>query len=161
MNGSPAPGLQPPGLREGMRWEHWGKHRGTALILTLTGVPMASLGRLPGRRAAGRRLLTPLILFRSAAFSISAAQILKATMVLFTAMPAIPSFLHEPALTVGLYVIPLLAGLAAATAVAGPVIAGPDATRSARSSAPSSPATPSAGCVWPARAAVPRPSSSR
>ncbi len=50
-----------------------------------------------------------------------------ATMVLFTAMLFVPSFLetvqHKSAFAAGLYVIPLLVGLVAATAVAGPVIA--------------------------------------
>lgn len=50
-----------------------------------------------------------------------------ATMVLLTAMLFVPSFLetvqHKSAFAAGLYVIPLLVGLVAATAVAGPVIA--------------------------------------
>ena len=77
------------------------------------------------RRAA--EPLTPLGLFRSSIFSISAAQFLMATMVLFVAMLYVPSFLqtvqHKSAFTAGLYVIPLLAGLVAATVIAGPVIA--------------------------------------
>jgi MFS family permease len=77
------------------------------------------------RRAA--EPLTPLHLFRSPAFAISAAQFLMATMVLFVAMLYIPAFLqavqHKSAFTAGLYVIPLLVGLVVATAVAGPLIA--------------------------------------
>jgi EmrB/QacA subfamily drug resistance transporter len=71
--------------------------------------------------------LTPLHLFRSSIFDISAVQFLMATMVLFVAMLYVPSFLqtvqHKSAFEAGLYVIPLLVGLVAATAIAGPLIA--------------------------------------
>src|SRR6202012_6305237 len=71
--------------------------------------------------------LPPLPLFRSPVFTISAVQFLMATMVLFVGMLYVPAFLqavqHKSAFTSGLYVIPLLAGLVAATAVAGPLIA--------------------------------------
>ena len=66
-------------------------------------------------------------MFCSPVFSISAAQFATATMVLFTAMLHVPSYLqtvrHTSAFTAGLYVIPLLGGLIAATIIAGPVIA--------------------------------------
>jgi EmrB/QacA subfamily drug resistance transporter len=97
------------------------------LILALIGVSVASLAAYLATERRAAEPLTPLSLFRSATFAICAAQFLMATMVLFTAMLYIPSFLqtvqHKSAFTAGLYVIPLLAGLVAATAVAGPVIA--------------------------------------
>jgi hypothetical protein len=68
--------------------------------------------------------LTPLGLFRSSIFDISAVQFFLATMALFTAMLFVPSFLEtvqrKSAFAVGLYVIPLLVGLAA---IAGAIIA--------------------------------------
>jgi hypothetical protein len=73
--------------------------------------------------------LTSLGLFRSSIFSISAVQFFLATMALFTAMLFVPSFLetvqHKSAFAAGLYVIPLLVGLVAATAtaIAGAIIA--------------------------------------
>jgi Na+/melibiose symporter-like transporter len=77
------------------------------------------------RRAAAP--ITPLRLFRNSIFSICAVQFLIATMVLFVAMLYVPLFLQtvqgKPPFTAGLYVIPMLVGLVAATAVAGPVIA--------------------------------------
>jgi len=97
------------------------------VILSLIGVAGVALVAyvLVERRVA--EPMTPLYLFRSSIFVISAAQFLMATMVLFVAMLFIPSFLqavqHKSAFTAGLYVIPLLVGLVAATAVAGPVIA--------------------------------------
>ena len=97
------------------------------LILTLTGVSVASLTAYLAAERRAAEPLTPLGLFRSAIFSISAAQFGMATMVLFVAMLYVPSFLqtvrHASAFTAGLYVIPLLAGLVAATAIAGPLIA--------------------------------------
>jgi EmrB/QacA subfamily drug resistance transporter len=100
---------------------------GSPLILTLIGVSAASLaGYLAAERRAAEPL-TPLGLFRSSVFSISVVQFLLATMVLFVAMLYVPSFLqtvqHKSAFTAGLYVIPLLVGLVAATVAAGPVIA--------------------------------------
>jgi MFS family permease len=100
---------------------------GSPLILALITASLACLAAylVAERRAA--EPLTPLPLFRSPVFAISAAQFLMATMVLFVAMLYIPAFLqtvqHKSAFTAGLYVIPLLAGLVAATAVAGPLIA--------------------------------------
>jgi EmrB/QacA subfamily drug resistance transporter len=100
---------------------------GSPLILALIAVSLAALaGYLIAERRAAEPL-TPLHLFRSAVFTISAAQFLMATMVLFVAMLYIPGFLqavqHKSAFTAGLYVIPLLIGLIVATAVAGPLIA--------------------------------------
>jgi len=97
------------------------------LILSLIAVAVGGLIAyvLVERRA--REPITPVYLFRSSIFVISAAQFLMATMVLFVAMLYVPSFLqvvqHKSAFTAGLYLIPLLVGLVAATAVAGPVIA--------------------------------------
>jgi EmrB/QacA subfamily drug resistance transporter len=97
------------------------------LILALIGVSAASLAAYLAAERRAAEPLTPLNLFRSPVFSISAAQFAMATMVLFVAMLYVPSFLqtvqHKSAFTAGLYVIPLLVGLVAATAVAGPVIA--------------------------------------
>ena len=108
----------------------WGgtQHPWTSpVILALIGVAGVALAGyvLVERRVA--EPMTPLYLFRSSIFVISAAQFLMATMVLFVAMLYIPSFLqvvqHKSAFTAGLYVVPLLVGLVAATAIAGPVIA--------------------------------------
>jgi MFS family permease len=108
----------------------WGGNQhpwGSPLILALIGLSVVSLAvyLMVERRAA--EPITPLHLFRSATFSISAVQFLMSTMALFVAMLYIPSFLqtvqHKSAFISGLYVIPLLGGLVAATAVAGPVIA--------------------------------------
>jgi EmrB/QacA subfamily drug resistance transporter len=97
------------------------------LILALIAVSVLVLaGYLAAERRAAEPL-TPLHLFRSPVFAISAVQFLLATMVLFVAMLYIPGFLqavqHKSPFTAGLYVIPLLVGLVAATAVAGPLIA--------------------------------------
>jgi EmrB/QacA subfamily drug resistance transporter len=97
------------------------------IILALIAIAMLTLvGYLLAEQQAGEPL-TPLRLFRSPVFSICSAQFFMATMVLFAAMLYIPSFLeavqHKSAFTAGLYVIPLLVGLIAATAVAGPLIA--------------------------------------
>ena len=108
----------------------WGGVRyswGSPLILALLAVAVLTLAAylVVERRAAAP--LTPLPLFRAPVFAISAVQFLLATMVLFTGMLYVPAFLqavqHQSPFTAGLYVIPLLAGLVAATAVAGPLIA--------------------------------------
>ncbi|GIG93246.1 MDR family MFS transporter [Plantactinospora endophytica] len=71
--------------------------------------------------------ITPLHLFRNGVFTIASAQFLLATLALFVGMLYVPLFMqaikHHSASAAGLYVIPLLVGLIAATAVAGPVIA--------------------------------------
>jgi EmrB/QacA subfamily drug resistance transporter len=108
----------------------WGgtAHRwGSPLILALIAVSVAALAAYLAVERRAAEPLTPLPLFRSPVFAISAVQFLMATMVLFAAMLYIPAFLqsvqHKSAFTAGLYVIPLLVGLVAATAVAGPFIA--------------------------------------
>ncbi len=97
------------------------------LILVLIGVSVAGLAAYLATERRAADPLTPLGLFRSSVFSICAAQFLMATMVLFVAMLYVPSYLqtvqHRSAFAAGLYVIPLLVGLVAAIAVAGPVIA--------------------------------------
>ena len=97
------------------------------LILSLIGVSAVSLAAYLVAEWRAAEPLTPLYLFRSSIFSISAVQFLMATMVLFVAMLYVPSFLqtvqHKSAFIAGLFVIPLLVGLVAATAVAGSVIA--------------------------------------
>ncbi|ACU74144.1 major facilitator superfamily MFS_1 [Catenulispora acidiphila DSM 44928] len=100
---------------------------GSPLILGLIALAVVSLiGYLLVERRAAEPI-TPLHLFRTGVFSISSAQFLIATMVLFVAMLYTPAFLqsvqHKTAFVAGLYVIPLLVGLVVATAVAGPVIA--------------------------------------
>ncbi len=100
---------------------------GSPVIVALIAVSALALAAylLVERRAA--EPLTPLHLFRSPVFSISSAQFFMATMVLFVAMLYIPAFLqavqHKSAFVAGLYIIPLLVGLVAATGTAGPLIA--------------------------------------
>jgi EmrB/QacA subfamily drug resistance transporter len=100
---------------------------GSPLILVLIAVSAAALAAYLAVERRAAEPLTPLPLFRSPVFAISAVQFLLATMVLFAAMLYVPAFLqsvqHKSAFTAGLYVIPLLIGLVAATAVAGPFIA--------------------------------------
>jgi EmrB/QacA subfamily drug resistance transporter len=71
--------------------------------------------------------LTPLHLFRNGVFTIASAQFLLSTLVLFVGMLYVPLFMqtvqHHSAFVAGLYDIPLLVGLIAATATAGPIIA--------------------------------------
>jgi EmrB/QacA subfamily drug resistance transporter len=97
------------------------------LILALIATAAVALGGYLRAERRAAEPLTPLPLFRSPVFTISAVQFLTATMVLFVAMLYVPAFLqavqHKSAFTAGLYVIPLLAGLVAATGVAGPLIA--------------------------------------
>jgi EmrB/QacA subfamily drug resistance transporter len=108
----------------------WGGTRyawGSPAIIALALVVAAALAAYLAveRRAAAP--ITPLRLFRNSVFDISAVQFLLATMVLFVAMLYVPLFLQtvqgKSPFTAGLYVIPMLVGLVAATAVAGPVIA--------------------------------------
>jgi EmrB/QacA subfamily drug resistance transporter len=97
------------------------------LILALIATAAVALGGYLRAERRAAEPLTPLPLFRSPVFTISAVQFLMATMVLFVGMLYVPAFLqavqHKSAFTAGLYVIPLLAGLVAATGVAGPLIA--------------------------------------
>ena len=94
------------------------------LALIVTGVAALAAYLAVERRAA--EPITPLGLFRNSVFSIASAQFLLATMVLFVAMLYVPLFLqtvqHRSAFTAGLFDIPLLVGLVAATALAGPRI---------------------------------------
>ncbi|MFC0554332.1 MDR family MFS transporter [Planotetraspora thailandica] len=107
----------------------WGGTRyawGSPVVVGLIAVSVATLAfyLVVERRAA--EPITPLHLFRSGIFTIASAQFLIATLVLFVAMLYVPLFLqtvqHRTAFTSGLFVIPMLAGLVAATAVAGPLI---------------------------------------
>lgn len=99
----------------------------TTPVLALIAVAVVSLVGyvLTERRAA--EPITPLPMFRNGVFVISAVQFFLSTLVLFVAMLYVPLFLqtvrHASAFTAGLYVIPLLVGLVAATAVAEPLIA--------------------------------------
>ena len=108
----------------------WGGTRygwGSPAIIALALVVVVALAAYLAveRRAAAP--ITPLRLFRNSVFSISAVQFLLATMVLFVAMLYVPLFLQtvqgKSPFAAGLYIIPMLVGLVAATAVAGPVIA--------------------------------------
>jgi EmrB/QacA subfamily drug resistance transporter len=100
---------------------------GSVQIVGLVVVAITSLGAyvLVERRAA--EPITPLHLFRIPTFSISAAQFLLATLVLFVAMLYAPMFLQQvqgySAFRAGLFTIPLLVGLVLATMIAGPAIA--------------------------------------
>jgi EmrB/QacA subfamily drug resistance transporter len=98
-------------------------------------IPIISLGAvsllglfaylLVERRAA--EPITPLHLFRSSIFSICSALFFLSTLVLFVAMLYVPAFMqavhHYTAFKSGLFLIPLLIGLIAATAVSGNQIA--------------------------------------
>jgi EmrB/QacA subfamily drug resistance transporter len=94
------------------------------LALLVTGVAALAAYLAVERRAA--EPITPLHLFRNSIFTIASAQFLLATMVLFVAMLYVPLFeqtvQHRSAFTAGLFDIPLLVGLVAATALAGPQI---------------------------------------
>jgi EmrB/QacA subfamily drug resistance transporter len=94
------------------------------LALLVTGVAALAAYLAVERRAA--EPITPLHLFRNSVFTIASAQFLLATMVLFVAMLYVPLFeqavQHRPAFAAGLFDIPLLVGLVAATALAGPQI---------------------------------------
>jgi EmrB/QacA subfamily drug resistance transporter len=94
------------------------------LVLVVIGATALVAYLAVERRAA--EPITPLHLFRNSVFSIASAQFLLATMVLFVAMLYVPLFeqlvQHRSAFTAGLFDIPLLVGLVAATALAGPRI---------------------------------------
>ncbi len=107
----------------------WGGDRygwGSGVILGLLAAALVTLAGylLVERRAA--EPITPLHLFRSSVFSISSALFFLSTVVLFAAMLYVPLFMedvhHESAFRAGLFLIPLLVGLIAATAVSGGVV---------------------------------------
>jgi EmrB/QacA subfamily drug resistance transporter len=108
----------------------WGGHDrpwdSTSILVLIATAVMTLTGYVIRERKAAEPI-TPPHLFRSSVFDIASAQFLIATLVLFVAMLYVPAFLqtvqHKSAFVAGLYVIPLLLGLVAATAVAGPVIA--------------------------------------
>jgi EmrB/QacA subfamily drug resistance transporter len=113
-----------------MLFTSWGGNErpwSSAPILGLIALSVVALAAylLVERRAA--EPITPLHLFRSGVFDLASLQFLIATMVLFVAMLYVPLFLqtvqHRTAFVAGLFVIPMLAGPVAATAVAGPLIA--------------------------------------
>jgi EmrB/QacA subfamily drug resistance transporter len=97
----------------------------TILALIVGGIALLFAYLVTEHRSA--EPITPLHLFRNGIFSISGAQFLLATLVLFVGTLYVPLFMqtvgHHSAFVAGLYDIPLLVGLIAATAVAGPVIA--------------------------------------
>ncbi|MFC5720581.1 MFS transporter [Streptomyces gamaensis] len=107
----------------------WGGHDhpwASPVILGLAALAAASLTVyiVVERRAVDP--ITPLHLFRSANFSLAAAQFLLASLVLIAAMLYVPMFLQnvqrKSAFAAGLYVIPLLLGLVAAAALSGLLI---------------------------------------
>ncbi|MEU7166558.1 MDR family MFS transporter [Streptomyces morookaense] len=108
----------------------WGGHEyawASPVIIGLAALGAAALALhlVVEHRAA--EPMTPLHLFRSAAFSLAAAQFLLASLVLFAGMLYVPMFLqtvqHKSAFAAGLFIVPLLLGLVAAAALSGPVIA--------------------------------------
>ncbi len=107
----------------------WGGTRYGWTSLPVIGLLVTGVAALAAYLAVERRAaepITPLHLFRNSIFTIASAQFLLATMVLFVAMLYVPLFeqtvQHRSAFTAGLFDIPLLVGLVAATALAGPQI---------------------------------------
>jgi len=99
----------------------------SAPVLALIAVAAVALAAYLAVERRAAEPVAPLHLFRNSVFTISSAQFLLVTMVLFVAMLYVPEFLqavqHRPAFTAGLFDIPLLVGLVLATALAGPQIA--------------------------------------
>jgi EmrB/QacA subfamily drug resistance transporter len=99
----------------------------SAPVLALVAVSVAALGAYLVTEHRAAEPITPLHLFRNSIFTISSAQFLLVTMVLFVALLYVPEFLqavqHRSAFAAGLFDIPLLVGLVLATALAGPRIA--------------------------------------
>jgi EmrB/QacA subfamily drug resistance transporter len=95
-------------------------------VLGLVAIGVAALAAYLAVERRAAEPITPLRLFRNSIFTIASAQFLLATMVLFVAMLYMPLFeqtvQHRSAFTAGLFDIPLLVGLVAATALAGPQI---------------------------------------
>jgi EmrB/QacA subfamily drug resistance transporter len=98
----------------------------SAPVLGLLVIGVAALAAYLAVERRAAEPITPLPLFRNSIFTIASAQFLLATMVLFVAMLYVPLFeqtvQHRSAFTAGLFDIPLLVGLVAATALAGPQI---------------------------------------
>ncbi|AWS42830.1 MDR family MFS transporter [Streptosporangium sp. 'caverna'] len=96
------------------------------LILILIGVSVAGLLAYILVEGRAAEPITPLGLFRSNIFTISSIQFGFASLVLFVAMLYVPLFLQTvqgySAFAAGLFLIPMLLGLVAATAIAGPFI---------------------------------------
>jgi len=99
---------------------------GSGQILSLLAVAIVGLIAflLIERRAA--EPITPLRMFRSSIFSICSALFFLSTIVLFAAMLYVPLLMqdvhHYSAFKSGLFLIPLLVGLIAATAISGQLI---------------------------------------
>jgi len=98
----------------------------SAPVLALVVIGMVALAAYLAVERRAAEPITPLHLFCNSVFSIASALFLLATMVLFVGMLYVPLFLqavqHRSAFTAGLFDIPLLVGLVAATALAGPQI---------------------------------------
>jgi EmrB/QacA subfamily drug resistance transporter len=103
----------------------WGWVTGRTLVLLAVALVGLVVFLFIERRAA--EPITPLGMFRSLVFSISSAQFFLSTLVLFAAMLYVPQLMievhHYSALEAGIFLIPLLAGLIAATGISGGAIA--------------------------------------
>jgi MFS family permease len=107
----------------------WGGSRYAWDSTVILGLAVAAIAGLLIYLWAERRAaepITPLHLFRSPVFAISCALFFLSTVVLFAAMIYVPMLMqavhHYSAFSSGLFLIPLLVGLIAATAVSGGVI---------------------------------------
>ncbi|GAA2910835.1 hypothetical protein GCM10020221_03350 [Streptomyces thioluteus] len=108
----------------------WGGHDYPWSSPVILGLAVFAAVSLAGYLVVEHRAIepiTPLHLFRSANFSLVAAQFLLAALVLMAGMLYVPMFLQTvqrtSAFTAGLYVIPLLVGLMAAAVLSGLLIA--------------------------------------
>jgi EmrB/QacA subfamily drug resistance transporter len=107
----------------------WGGSRfawGSAVILGLAVAAIAGLAIYLWVERRAAEPITPLHLFRSRVFAVSCALFFLSTVVLFAAMIYVPMLMqavhHYSAFGSGLFLIPLLVGLIAATAVSGSII---------------------------------------
>src|ERR1700744_159248 len=108
----------------------WGGDRyawDSAAIITLIAVALISLVTYLLIEARAAEAITPLRLFRGQVFSISFAQFGLATLVLFVPLLYIPEMREQvygdSAFTAALFLIPLMAGIIAATITSGQLIA--------------------------------------
>ena len=103
----------------------WGWASGRTVALLAAAVIGLVVFLFVERRAA--EPITPLGMFRSPVFSISSVQFFLSTLVLFAAMLYVPQLMievhHYTAFEAGIFLIPLLVGLIAATGISGGVIA--------------------------------------
>ncbi|WP_414170376.1 MDR family MFS transporter [Streptoverticillium reticulum] len=107
----------------------WGGHEypwASPVIVGLAAVGVAALALYLVVEHKAAEPMTPLHLFRSATFTLAAAQFLLASLALFAGMLYVPMFLqtvqHKSAFAAGLFIVPLLLGLVAAAVLSGPLI---------------------------------------